>query len=137
MQTGATIKLKHCELEVTDWGCVTRFADGSHFGAHPHDMPHYHVISHRCGYGDDLMRYCVEHELAHSVVAEWFRDAPSAVIWALAHGEEPEPYATLAEEVLAQTLQRWARTNERPILGGVDWDALRRHFLTLMLEAQP
>jgi hypothetical protein len=36
----------------------------------------------------------------------------------------------------AQTFQRWLRANERPILGGVDWDDLKRDALCMMASLQ-
>jgi hypothetical protein len=32
----------------------------------------------------------------------------------------------------AQTLQRWIRANEEPIIGGVDWRGLKGHAIGLM-----
>lgn len=127
-----TIALAYCTVEYTDWGCVTHFPDGTQFGAHPHETPHYHVIAHRLGYGDDLLGYCREHEVAHCLIAEWFRDEPSAVLWDLAHGAEPDPITAVHEEVMAQTLQRWIRAGERPILAGVDWDGIKERALDLL-----
>lgn len=129
LKIGDVVTAKHCVVNIADYGCVTIFPDNSMFGAHPHDTHHYHVISHRLGYGDDIWAYCVEHEIAHVVVAEFFHDRASHVIWELAHQREPAAMETLHEEVLAQMLQRWARTHERPILGGVDWDGLKAKFL--------
>jgi hypothetical protein len=126
------ISLRHCEIEWTDFGCATRFADGSEIGAHPHATPHYHVIAHRTGYGDDLMAYCREHELAHAFTQEALHDRPSPILWALAHGDMPSGRAAAEEEVFAQTFQRWVRAAERPIIGGVPWDDWRARFLALV-----
>ena len=129
------IELRFCAVERTEWGCVTRFPDGAEVSAHPHpEMPHYHIIAHRCGYGDDLLSYCVEHEVAHAFVAERLRGGPSYVLLALAHGEPVEPGAALYEEMVAQQFQRWVRANERPILGGADWDGLKSDFLRLVTK---
>ena len=128
-----TITLKHAVVEYTPEGCITYFADGSSVGAHPHpEMPHYSVVAHRLGYGDDLYRYCVEHEVAHSLIGEHFLNGPSVVLWALAHGSEAARYAVVCEEVLAQTLQRWVRANEQPIVGGVDWFGLKARALEVL-----
>lgn len=128
-----TIRLRHCSIEYTDAGCTMRFDDGAAIDAIPHpSLPHYHVIAHRLGYGDDLMAYCREHEVCHALIAEWFHDEPSQVLWALAHGE-PHDYASgVLEEIATQALQRFIRANERPIVGDVDWDALRERALKLM-----
>lgn len=45
---------------------------------------------------------------------------------------EPDPAEALFEEMAVQTFQRWMRANERPILAGVDWDALKADALTLI-----
>lgn len=126
------IYLRHASVEFTDWGCVSHFADGSSYPAQPHDSPHYHVVAHRLGYGDDLLHYTREHELAHHLWAEAMRDAPSRVLWALAHGEQPALPDAIEEEIGAQLLQRWVRANERPIVADVHWDALRARALSVM-----
>ena len=127
------IQLKHCAVELTDWGCTTRFKDGAEVSAYPHpELPHYSVISHRCGYGDDHLGYCQEHELMHSVCAEWFHDKPSEVLWAMAHGTMLNGKAAAYEEIVAQTMQRWVRANERPIISGINLDAFKKHVLTLL-----
>ena len=126
------ITLAHCTITPTSWGCVTTLRDGTSFGAHPHDTHHYAVIAHRCGYGDDLMAFCVEHEFAHAFMAERLYGAPSPVMWGLAHDCPLDGPASVAEEVAAQVFQRWLRANERPIVGGVDWDGLKRDALGLL-----
>lgn len=127
------IRLKFCEIEFNDWGCETRFPDGAVVSAWPHpEQPHYHVIAHRLGYGDDLMAYCREHEVAHAMIAERLHDAPSVVLWGLSHGEKIPKGPGLYEEIAAQTLQRWLRANERPILSGCDWDKLKADALGLL-----
>lgn len=39
---------------------------------------------------------------------------------------------SVEEEIAAQVLQRWLRANERPIVSGVDWDAMKRDALELL-----
>jgi len=130
------IRLQYCTMEYTDWGIMTRFADGTEVGAYPHpEMPHYHVIAHRCGYGDDLMAYCREHEFAHEFVCETLLGTPSRILVTLAAGKMPDPAPSAFEEMAAQQFQRWLRANERPILGGVDWDALKAEALRLLADA--
>lgn len=125
------IRLRFCRLEFMPEGAVTTFGDGSSYGALPHDAPHYHAIAHRLGYEGDTLAYCQEHELAHHVIAEAFC-SHSPVIWALAHGEKPPAMIAAAEEALAMTLQRYVRTNEVPMIEGVDWHVLRARFLGLL-----
>lgn len=126
------IALRHGgTLEFTDYGAITRFDDGATWGALPHDTHDYHVIAHRCGYEDDTLRYCQEHELAHHVVAEAF-GSPSLVLFALAHGNEAGGAIAAAEESLAINLQRYVRTNEHPMVDGFPWQQARDRFLGLL-----
>jgi hypothetical protein len=102
------IRLRFCTLEYTPEGAMTKFPDGSSYGALPHpEMPSYYVVANRLGYGDDLLTYCRHHELAHHLIAEEF-GSHSPVIWSLAHGEEPPRMVAAAEEALAMVLQRYA-----------------------------
>jgi hypothetical protein len=131
------IRLRHATLAYTDWGCWTAFQDGTGYGAHPPrpDEPgwaHYHVIAHRCGYGDDLIAYAREHELCHLLVEEFLFDRPSRILWGLAHGAPLPAHEAVYEEMAAQAMQRFVRAAERPIIGGVDWDRLGRRFHTLV-----
>lgn len=127
------IQLKHCQIEFLPEGrAETYFPDGTSYGAHPHTTHHYFVIAHRLGYGDDIRRYAQEHEFAHSLAAEWFRDKPSYVIWNLAHATKMDRAEMIYEEMASHTIQRWIRANERPILAGVDWDKLRDYALELL-----
>lgn len=119
-------------LTYTPDGCVTAFDDGSTYGAHPHDTHHYHVVSHRCGYGDDILAYAREHEACHHIVSEWIGGYTSKVIWPLAHGRDPDPVDALMEEALTMTFQRWLRAGERPIIGSVPWDAIKARALALL-----
>jgi hypothetical protein len=115
-----------------DGGAFTRYDDGSSYAAHPHDTHHYHVIAHRCGYGDDILRYAREHEVCHHIVSEWIGGYTSKVLWPLAHGRDPDPVEAIMEEAMAMTFQRWLRANERPIIGGVLWDDLKARALALL-----
>ncbi len=126
-------QLRFCLIQYSPAGCTTWFKDGTHVDATPHpEMPHYHVIAHRCGYGDDLLAYCREHEVAHELVAEWFTDSPSDVLWCLAHNQTPNAWHVVCEETMAQQLQCFVRANERPIISGVDWDGLKTHALSVL-----
>lgn len=130
----AEITLKYCAVIYYPWGCETVFHDGRTWPAIPHpELPHYHVIAHRCGYGDDVLAYCREHEVCHHLVAEWFHDTRSGVLWNLAHDlPQSDSAAGVLEEIAAQTLQRFIRANERPIVADVDWDGLRTRALNVL-----
>lgn len=118
-----------CLMEFTEWGCVTKFRDGAILNSIPHDTPHYYVIAHRCGYGDDILRYCQEHDLAHLVFTEHFNHR--TVLWDVAKGNKPDRIMAIFEELSAQSLQRYARCNEEPIVSDVDWSIVRDRFLFL------
>lgn len=127
------IHLRHCTVEFTPEGATTRFPDGTSVDATPHpDDHHYSVVAHRLGYGDDILAYCQEHEVCHSLAAQWFWDEPSHVLWSLAHKQQVHRGKGIYEEMAAQTLQAWLRANVRPILSGADWSALKRDALELL-----
>jgi hypothetical protein len=113
-------------------GCITVWPGSVELFSHPHNIPHYYVIAHRLGYGDDLIAYCREHDFFHNFCEQYFNDRPSPTLMATARGIELPRYASIPEEILVQTCQRWVRTNERPIVAGVDWDAFRREALDVL-----
>ena len=126
------IRIGTAELELHDWGCTTHFADGSRVSATPHSTPHYHVVSHRVGLGDDILRYCHTHEAMHLFAEHWLHERPSRVLWALAHGKMLSGREATYEELAAQAMQRWLFANERPISAGVDWDAFKAAALEVL-----
>lgn len=131
-----TITLKHCMMVWTPEGCDTHFHDGAVAGSCWHDTHHYAIIASRLGYGDDLLAYTREHEFAHNWVAEKLFDAPSAVLWGVAHNAMPTGRQSAYEECFAQTFQRFLRANERPILSGLPkLDAWKAEALDLLSYA--
>jgi hypothetical protein len=127
------IELAHCNIKFEPWGVRVVFPDGLYADGTPHPgMPHYHVIAHRCGYGDDLVAYCREHDFAHAFVEERLHYRPSRVLRGIATGRMISGEDAAYEEAFAQMFQRWVRANERPLLAGVDWDALKREALGLL-----
>ena len=127
-----TVHLEFCRVEQREGSVWTVFHDGAECPATAHQTPHYYVIAHRLGYGDDIWAYCFEHEVAHAFVEQELHRRPSRVLWALAHGGMLKGTEAAYEEIAAQTLQRWIRANERPILSGVDWDGLKARALELL-----
>lgn len=121
------IHLRFASLEFTPDGAVTHFHDGSSWGAHPHDEPHYHYLAYRYGHDGDTLAFCRTHELAHHLVCEGL-GSHSLVLWALAHGEKPTPMVSAAEEALAGVLHRYAMTGEPPLIEGIDWHSLKARF---------
>jgi hypothetical protein len=129
------IRLQHSTIERTDFGCVTRFDDGSFVNSIPHPQdPHYHVIAHRTGYEDDLHAYTLEHEFVHCFLSERLHGRPSPVLWALAHGGELAPADAALEELAVQAFQRYLRAGEQPIVGGIDWGKMKRDALALLTD---
>jgi len=131
--TDKRISLQFCDVFFTEWGAETVFPDKARIAAYPHpEMPHYSVIAHRCGYGDDLMAYCREHEFAHSFIEERLHGRPSEVLSALARGGTLSGYVAAYEEGMAQAFQAFLRANARPISSGVPWDRLKADALKLL-----
>jgi hypothetical protein len=122
-------QLKYCSIHWTGTGCITRFHDGVELSSYPHDTHHYHVISHRLGYGDDILAYCRQHDFYHHFCEEYFHDRPSTTLWAVAHGQAVGQYQATYEELVTQTCQRWVRASERPIIGDVYWDDFKQKAL--------
>lgn len=134
------IKTKYHTFTFHEEGCDATVRDLGdtivHACPHPNDH-NYYVISHRCGYEGRIMDYCREHELAHAVVAEFMTDMPSYVLYNLAcKNDKPDMYKVACEEMMAQALQRFARANERPIIGGVDWQGMKDLFLGYLSRAK-
>lgn len=121
-----------CAIEWTDTGCRTVFDDGSTLDSWPHETPHYFVASHRCGYGDDILSYCRQHDFCHAFTAWKLDHMASPVLFALAHGRDLTPSIAAREECLVQTFQAFLRANQRPIIGNVPWDAWRGEALELL-----
>jgi hypothetical protein len=126
------ILLPGVAVEWTDTGCRTTFEDGAQTDSWPHDTAHYHVVAHRCGYGDDILAYCREHDACHVLLARRLMDMHSPVLWAQAHGEPVAPGLAAIEELTVQSFQAWLRASQRPIVGEIDWDGLRSEALALL-----
>lgn len=125
-----TLKMKHGTLRAYNGYVTVEFEDGTKATAipHPHDH-HYYVIAHRCGYGDDIFAYCIEHEFVHMFLAQELCDSPCPILWELAHGGLFPSHAAVLWESLTQTFQRWLRASEEPIIGGADWGAMKAKAL--------
>jgi hypothetical protein len=126
------IQLKYCTVEANLVHACVRFPDGSYVNAVPHDSHQYHVIAHRCGYEDDILAYCREHEFSHAFIEQELHNRPSRVLYALAHKRPVNDAEHAYEEIAAQTFQRWLRAGERPITSGVDWISLKKKALELL-----
>jgi hypothetical protein len=131
-----TIKLKYAAVSWTDYGCITRFEDGTEVECWPHETPHYRIVAARLGYGDDILAYSREHDAAHSMLAEWMFDKPSPILWGVAHAAELSGPESVGEEATVQAFQAFLRANQRPILSGLpDIDAWKAQALA-MIDAE-
>lgn len=99
---------------------------------HAHESAHYYVIAHRCGYGDDLFRYAVEHDLFHAWLYEYLGVGESLVLNALVAEKYIHPALAAQEEALVQVVQTWVRANIRPIIGGIGWDKLKYDAMDML-----
>jgi hypothetical protein len=123
------IELAHCNIHYRPYGVRVVFPDGAFADGTPHDTVEYRLITMRCGYGDDIMAYCREHDACHAIWAEFVHHSPSKVLRGIATGKMLSGAESVEEEMGAQLLQRWVRTQERPIISGLDFYALRRFAL--------
>ena len=129
-----TYELKHCQ--VVDYGSYveTHFKDPRAIvSAWAHDTPSYRKLATLLGYGDDIHRYCLEHEVAHSFTYEVLFDRVSPVLWCLAQ-KRAAPQTTAMEEAIAIAFQGFCRAGwdmwaRQP---GIDWPKERTRFITLM-----
>lgn len=129
------MRMKYCSIKWVVLGVVVTFDTGEECVGVPHDTHHYHVVSHRLGYGGDVMRYCREHELAHVVLAqELHQGPPLALLDTARYGAAVDQGLAVMEECTAQALQRWVRASELPIIGDCDWVDLRDKFLACVAE---
>jgi hypothetical protein len=127
------IQLAHARIERTAYGCCSTFADGAVLPSQAHWTPHYYVVSHRTGNGDDVVAYAFHRDFAHHFLAERLLGKPSPALWGAAHGKPVTPGEAAIEEAAVMTFQRWLHANERPIIGpGVDWDSLKADALAML-----
>lgn len=126
------IRTRFATVTPHDWGCVVRFDDGSEVPAQHHpDDPRYIAVAHRLGYDGDTLAYCREHEVCHLVLCETLHDAPSLVLWCLAHGAPLSASEAAYEELCVQALQGWVRARQRPFVA-LPWDEMGRRVEELM-----
>lgn len=144
-----SIQLKHCRIDVglpdgvykAPSFVVTHFEDGTSWGSAPHPTPEYEALALRCGYthGYILWRYCVEHDIAHAIIAQELYDEPPRVILGCARGVYASRQDILHEEALAIELQAFARANALPgsSAPGWSWHDVRAVFLAACSEVFP
>lgn len=138
MTVTRSIQMTFCRVDYgPDWA-LTVFPDGTQYGAMAHDTPEYRTLAERCGYRtlrphDDINRYMIEHEIAHSFIAQELYGGTSRVLWALAHGRVASKLDILHEESLAIDLQAFTRAGVLPGSSApkFSWFALRDKFIVL------
>lgn len=130
-----TISLLFCRVDYEHGNfVVTHFPDGTSCGALPHETEAYRALTKRCGYGDDIWHYCIEHEVAHSFVAQELYRGVSRVLWGMAHDQVAAKLDILHEEELTISLQAFTRAHLLPgsSAPGFSWFTLREKFLRLL-----
>lgn len=117
---------------------VTTFKDGSTVPAAPEFTDEYRTRAFETGYTgpDGCWQMCMEHELFHSLLAERLQASASAVLWAVAHGREPNPAERDLEEWRVMSLQMWLYAGQvtEAIRLMPDADRLRRAVELLIDE---
>lgn len=90
--------------------CRTVFDDDSTVPASPDGTRDQAETARDLGYGTDVARMVLEHELAHHVLAECRGLVRSPTLYAVAHGSKAPDAA--AEEALVLAFQRYVRIGE-------------------------
>jgi hypothetical protein len=125
-------RFRGCEVHIWDEAryLETVFDCGHKVPAAPQDQPQYRAIAHETGYGPDIWRQCLEHEMAHTVLAE-YRGLPySPTLWAVAHARPARTRANGREECVVQAFQAWCNGNPDALdvleMYGFEWRELAR-----------
>lgn len=100
----------------------TIFVDGAEAHASPHRTADYLEHARSKGCGEDVWRYCVEHDLAHVILGELI-GTPSPVLWFVAHHMPTDAPAFEAEEKAAQALHAYLNQAGWP----VEYQRARQH----------
>lgn len=119
----------------------TVFFDGSKAPARPHLTAHYRKTAERAGYGSNVGAYCMEHEIAHTFLAEALGQPYSPTIHDAAHGLPVDLAVVREEERYVKEFQRLVNTGEREdgklsvlLEAGLDVDALAVKFGMLLTD---
>ena len=87
----------------------TVFPDGTKVPAAPEDTDEARSLASDLGYGDDLWRMCLEHELLHTALLQRLGYEHSPTLWEVAHGNSKgipgKPWAMRGEEGLVLAYQ--------------------------------
>lgn len=112
MTPAATLPLASCVFEV--WSathCRTVFPDGAAVPASPEGTPEQAATARELGYGEDVAGMVRDHELAHTLIAEWCGLPGSPTLRRVATGAPREDAdGEWWEEALVLAFQRFVRT---------------------------
>ncbi len=102
--------LGECCVDIHDWGTDTVFKDGTSAMGMPEDTNHYRWITRDLGYKDDVLKQCIEHELAHTLCAVIMGAPYSPILWHAAHKDQLGWYPHWREEeAVVQAFQKQHR----------------------------
>ena len=119
------IFLNFCTIEERDGAIWTIFPEGIVSANYPpNDDGQFHALALMCGFTSP-MRYCLAHEVTHSLVAEVMFDRPSYVVHMASQNRKCSIAAAKAEERLCWYVQR-AACGQMQIDDPQIWDVVER-----------
>lgn len=95
-------------FEAGDNWCRTTLADGSELVAMPEDTDAYYRTAAKHGYGGDINRLCIEHELVHHLLARWLGLPESYALGRVARGNLEATDISRMEEQAVLSIQAFA-----------------------------
>jgi hypothetical protein len=101
------------------------FEDGATVPATPEDNAAYRARAAANGYGADTWRQSLEHELSHTLIAEWLGHPYSRTLWRVAHAEPQPPETWGVEEAVVMAFQQFCcgiRGDNLDLLEMLGWD---------------
>lgn len=119
------------EVEIWPFKVVSRFLEDGSVSEFwpPVEKPSFREAAAEMGYSDP-MRYGLEHDLAHHLLAEVLGWPHSRSIWADAHGrtkgadgsDRPMPPSVAYDEHLTNRLQRWVNLGTADPFGALEYE---------------
>jgi hypothetical protein len=95
-------------IEMLLTGTRVILPDGSLVFGEPHDSEQYRETARRCGYGDDTLALCRDHDPCHAILCDWL-GLPDSPALRAAIGLDADPVVAAAEEDAVLSLQRFCR----------------------------
>lgn len=113
---------------------TTTFSDGTETSNWPHpDDETYVRVAEDCGFShSQLMDYCWEHEVLHTLLPLRFFGRPGHVSWCAAHGIRANLAGAMAEERLIYYVQRYIYEPETYPCPDPQWEDLRKETVRLL-----